>query len=85
MKTITHIIADELGIHARPAGLIARLAGQYQSKVLIGTGNNMTDAAKIIGIMSLCMKQGDEIMVTVEGDDEDEAAAAMLELLQQHL
>jgi len=83
-STITHTIADELGIHARPAGLIAKLAVQYQSKFMIGTGDNMADAAKIIGIMSLCMKQGDEIMVTVEGNDE-EAAAAMLELLQENL
>lgn len=85
MKTISYTITDELGIHARPAGMIAKLVTQYQSKVMIGTGDRMVDAAKVIGIISLCMKQGDEIVATVEGDDEEEAAAALLVLLQQNL
>lgn len=85
MKTIKYTITDELGIHARPAGMITKLAKGLQSKITIGTPAKMVDAAKVIGIMSLCMKQGDEITVSVEGEDESEAAAAMQALLSENL
>ncbi len=85
MKTISYIITDELGIHARPAGMIAKLAKGYKSEIKIGTSNKMADASRVIGIMSLCMKQGDEIIVTVDGEDEGEAAEAISALLKDNL
>jgi len=85
MKTIKYVITDELGIHARPAGIIVKLVKAYNSKILIGRPEKMVDATKIIGIMSLCMKQGDEIHITVEGEDESEAAAAIETLLEENL
>jgi len=85
MKTIKYVITDELGIHARPAGIIVKLVKAYNSKILIGRPEKMVDATKIIGIMSLCMKQGDEIHITVEGEDESEAAAAIKTLLEENL
>jgi len=85
MKTIKYVITDELGIHARPAGIIVKLVKAYKSKILIGRPEKMVDATKIIGIMSLCMKQGDEIHITVEGEDESEAATAIETLLEENL
>ena len=85
MKTIKYVIIDELGIHARPAGIIVKLVKAYKSKILIGRPEKMVDATKIIGIMSLCMKQGDEIHITVEGEDESEAATAIETLLEENL
>jgi len=85
MKTIKYVITDELGIHARPAGIIVKLVKAYKSKILIGRPEKMVEATKIIGIMSLCMKQGDEIHITVEGEDESEAATAIETLLEENL
>jgi len=85
MKTIKYVISDELGIHARPAGIIVKLVKAYKSKILIGRPEKMVEATKIIGIMSLCMKQGDEIHITVEGEDESEAATAIETLLEENL
>lgn len=85
MQTITYVIKDELGIHARPAGMIAKLAKSFQSKTMIGRPDKMVDATRVIGIMGLCMKQGDEITMTAEGEDETEAAAALQTMLAENL
>lgn len=85
MKTFTYTITDELGIHARPAGMITKLTKEYESKITIGRPDKMVDAARVIGIMGLCMKQGDEITVIAEGVDEDAAATAMEALLKENL
>lgn len=85
MQTFTYTITDELGIHARPAGMITKRMKDFSSKTMIGRPDKMVDAAKVIGIMSLCMKQGEELTVTIEGEDEAEAAAAMKALLEEHL
>lgn len=85
MKTIRYIITDELGIHARPAGMITKQMKGFESKGMIGTASKMVDTSRIMGIMGLGIKQGDNIILTIEGPDEEEAAAAMLELLKANL
>lgn len=37
MKTVTHVIADPLGLHARPAGLLVKLAGDFESAIVVTT------------------------------------------------
>lgn len=85
MRTIVYTIKDELGIHARPAGLLTRLAKKFKSKAMIGKHEKMVEASNIIGIMSLGIRQGEEITVTFEGEDEAEAAATMEEFLSDNL
>ncbi len=85
MKTIVYTIKDELGIHARPAGLLTKLAKNFKSKAMIGKPEKMVEASNIIGIMSLGIRQGEEIIVTFEGDDEAEAAATMEKFLSDNL
>ncbi len=85
MKTIVYTIKDELGIHARPAGLLTKLAKNFKSKAMIGKPEKMVEASNIIGIMSLGIRQGEEITVTFEGEDEAEAAATMERFLSDNL
>ena len=85
MTTITYVIKDELGIHARPAGLITKTVKGFQSKVMMGRPEKMVDASKIIGIMSLGMKCGEEITLTVDGPDEADAVRALEEFLAANL
>jgi phosphocarrier protein len=85
MKTIVYTIKDELGIHARPAGLLTKLARNFKCTSMFGKPEKMVNASNIIGIMSLGIRQGDEITVTFEGEDEAEAAAAMEEFLSGNL
>lgn len=85
MKTFKYVIKDKLGIHARPAGLLAKEAKQYESTITITKGDKSASASQLMKLMSLGVKQGDEIEVTVEGGDEETACAAMEAFLQNNL
>lgn len=85
MKTFDYIITDELGIHARPAGGFSKLAKSYKSEVTVVKGYKKVNASKLIALMGLGIKKGDTITVTVEGADEDEAAAEIKKFLTENL
>ncbi|MCR5761288.1 MAG: HPr family phosphocarrier protein [Sphaerochaetaceae bacterium] len=75
MKTFEYTIQDPIGIHARPAGLLVKEVKKYTSAVTIVKGEKSVNALKLMAIMGLGIKQGETVKVTVEGDDEDKAAA----------
>lgn len=77
MKEIKYVIKDELGIHARPAGLLVKEASKFESDILIETKGKEADAKKILRVMGLVVKQGDEVTVSCEGKDEVTAIKAM--------
>lgn len=74
MKTFEYVVADALGIHARPAGALVKEVKKYGSKVTIQKGEKEVDASKLMALMSLGVKCGDKIVVKVEGADEESAA-----------
>lgn len=73
MKEFQHSIRDELGLHARPSGLLVKEAKKYKSDVTVTFGEKKSNAKGLIGIMTLGVKSGDMITITVEGEDEDQA------------
>lgn len=77
MKEFTYTIQDELGLHARPAGLLVKKAGAYQSKIEISKGETIVAAKRLFAIMGLAVKQGDTIKVTLDGEDEETAFVEM--------
>ncbi len=77
MKEFTFTITDPQGIHARPAGLLVKEAKKYESKITMAKGARTGDVKKIFAVMGLGVKQGEEIKVTVDGADEETAAAAL--------
>lgn len=85
MKSISYTITDELGIHARPAGLLVKLAGGYQSAITVIKDGKEANAKRIMALMSLSATKGTEITIQVEGPDEDEAAKAVEEFLKANL
>lgn len=85
MKSITYTITDELGIHARPAGLLVKLAGGYQSKITIAKDGKEADAKRIMSLMGLSATKGTTVTVKIDGPDEDEAAKAVEEFLKANL
>ena len=85
MQTFTYVVKDELGIHARPAGLLVKEAKNFNSTITL-EANGKTGAAKgLMGVMGMAVKQGMEVTVTVEGDDEVAAAAAMKAFFENNL
>jgi len=73
MKDFTYVITDEVGLHARPAGLLVKASGKYTSAVTVAVDNKTADAKRLFALMQLGIKQGDEVKVTVVGDDEETA------------
>lgn len=79
MVSFNYVIKDELGIHARPAGMLVKEAAKLSSKITITKDGKSGDAKKIFGIMGLGVKHGNEIIVTAEGENE----AADLEVVKK--
>lgn len=85
MVKFEYTIKDVLGIHARPAGLLAKEAKKYSSKILIGVGDKNVEATKLMAIMTLGIKCGQTLEITVEGDDEATAAKEIKEFFKNNL
>lgn len=85
MKEFKYVIQDEQGIHARPAGILVKAAGTFKSDIYIHKDKKQGDLKRIFGVMGLCIKKGDEIRVTVEGEDEADAAEKIEMLFKENL
>ena len=85
MKEIKYTVQDALGIHARPAGLLVKAAAGFKSAITIDNGAKKADAKRIMAVMSMGVKQGQEITVTAEGEDEDAAIAALETFLKENV
>lgn len=85
MKTFTYTIKDEVGIHARPAGLLAKKAKELESAITIEKSGKSASATKLMALMGLGVKCGDTVTVTVEGADEERAASEMEKFFSENL
>ena len=85
MTTFSYTIRDQLGIHARPAGSLAKVAKEFESEIYIEMGGKRVDATKIIAVMGMGIKHKDTITVTVNGRDEEEAEKAIRSFLEENL
>ena len=80
-----YTVKDELGIHARPAGLLVKEAKNFTSKITIKKGEKEVDATRVMAVMALGVKQGETVTVNVDGADEDAAVAAMKAFFEKEL
>lgn len=86
MKQFTYHVNDPLGIHARPAGLLAKLVkGFADTTVTIEKNGVSAKASSLMKLMSLAIKQGDTVTVKIEGGDEETVAAAVEKFFQENL
>lgn len=85
MKTFEYTITDEVGIHARPAGLLVKEAKAYDSVIKVTKDGKSAEAKKLMALMGLGVKKGDTVTVSVEGGDEDAVAAKMEEFFKNNL
>ncbi|MBR5116427.1 MAG: HPr family phosphocarrier protein [Lachnospiraceae bacterium] len=85
MKEFKYTLTDPVGIHARPAGVLAKEVKNFTSTVLLIKGDKSAKAGATMKVMGLGAKQGDEITVQVEGDDEEACAAAVEKFLKENL
>ncbi|MGI8495836.1 MAG: HPr family phosphocarrier protein [Pyrinomonadaceae bacterium] len=76
-------IINPLGLHARAAAQLVRLAGKFSSKIkLTRTDNDVTaDAKSILSVLTLAAANGTELILNIEGTDEKQAFSAVEELV----
>jgi phosphocarrier protein len=82
-RTVT--IQNRLGLHARAAARLVRLAGGYCSEIQLArcdARHNMVDAKSILGVLMLAATQHTELEIIAEGADEEAAMAALCELIE---
>ena len=85
MKEFKYTITDALGIHARPAGLLAKEARRFQSVCTLTKGDATYKLSQLMMLMSMGIRCGDEVTVRAEGADEDAAIAALAAFFRAHL
>ncbi len=86
MKKFEYVITHALGIHARPAGLLVTAAKALDSTVTIEkVGGKTAAATKLMAVMGMGIKQGDTVVVTAEGGDEEASIAAMEQFFKDNL
>ena len=86
MQQFTYIITDPLGIHARPAGILAKAAKNYPDTVImIAKDDNAVKATQLMKLMGLGVKEGDAVKVTAEGPSEVDAIDVMYSTFEDYL
>lgn len=76
-------IENKLGIHARPASLFVKTAGQFESDIRIEKDGVEVNGKSIMGVMMLAAEKGSEITITAEGVDEKEAIDSLIKLVEE--
>ncbi len=85
MVSFKYRIKDKVGIHARPAGALAKEAKEVSSKVTLKFKGKEADAERLISVMGLGVKSGDEIEVIVEGQEEKHDSEKIEEFFKNNL
>ncbi len=85
MKSFEYKITDEVGIHARPAGLAAKKAREFQSDITIEKDGKTANLKKLIATMELCVHCGDNVRITASGSDEELAIVEMKSFFEKNL
>lgn len=84
MKSFDYTITSNVGLHARPAGLLVNEASRFSSDIEIHFKDKKASAKKLFALMKLNVKQNDIITVCVEGIDEQAAIDVISEFFKKN-
>jgi len=70
-----------MGLHARPAAQFVKIASNYKSNVYISRNDREVNGKSIMGVMTLAAEMGSELTIKVDGHDEKQALAALVDLV----
>jgi phosphocarrier protein len=79
----TVVIQNRAGIHARPSAMLVQTAKDFHSNIYLEKGNDRINGKSIMGILTLGAAFGTEIRVIAEGEDEQKALEAMINLFNR--
>lgn len=78
MISFEYTVRDEVGLHARPAGKFVKKAKEYEQAISVSFNGKTADAKRLFAVIGLGVQAGDVIIVSVEGDSENETARELL-------
>ena len=81
MKSLPVTIVNKLGLHARAATKLVNCASGFESEVSLVKGTRTVNAKSIMGVLTLAASMGTELVILTEGPDEEQAAAALGQLI----
>ena len=85
MKEFSYTVKDELGIHARPAGMLVKEVKNFKSKVTLEKDGKTVDASRLMAVMGMGVKKDMTVKVTVEGEDEEACYEAIKAFFETNL
>jgi phosphocarrier protein len=81
MSEIKTTILNKLGLHARSASKLVSISSRFSSEITIFYANKTANGKSIMELLMLAAKQGEDILIHCQGDDEDEALQALINLI----
>ena len=79
MVEIKYTLKGSEGLHARPAGFFCKKAQGYAEKITVAKNEKKADAKRLFSVINLQISQGDEVLITVEGENEAKVAEEIKE------
>ena len=74
-------VQNLMGVHARPAAQFVKIASKYKSDVYISKNGREINGKSIMGVMMLAAEIGSELLLKIDGEDQEQAMAALVELI----
>lgn len=78
-------IKNPTGLHLRPAGILCKEAMQFKSLITFTFRDSTANAKSVLSVLGACVKCGDEIELTCEGEDEEDALKALVGAIENGL
>ncbi len=76
------VVRSALGLHARPAGRLASLAGRFDSEISLGRGDEWVSGSSVLSILCLAATQGTSLRVRAVGVDAEQAVTELGVLIE---
>ena len=83
MKEIKYVVTNPLGVHARPCALLAQCCVNFKSTILVKLDDKEADGRNVLNLLALQIKYGDTMVITIEGEDENEAYEEVLNVIEK--
>lgn len=85
MKEFTYILKEKNGLHARPAGQLSTVCKSFDCEITVIANGKAADGKRLLSLMALGAKCGEELLFKLNGNDEDAAAIALKEHCESNI
>ena len=79
------VVTNPTGLHARPAALFVQTASKFKSDITVRCGSREANAKSVLNVLTLGAGTGSEIVISANGEDEQEAVAALVAMVQSNM